>query len=94
MKTIEVEVPKNCVPSILGFVTALIEKTQEFTSEDISVKINDGTAVDAKSILGLTSLNFANAKNIVFTVLGPMEDYAAPRLETFVNKLLDVYVRE
>lgn len=94
MKTIEVKVPENCVPSILGFVTALVEKTQEFTSEDISVKVNDGTAVDAKSILGLTSLNFANAKKITFTVLGQMEDYAAPRLEKFVYKLLDLYTKE
>lgn len=94
MKTIEIKIPNNCVPSFIGFVTALVEKTHEFTSEDIAIKLDNGTFIDAKSILGLRTLDFTDASVLKMTIIGECEDYAAPKLERFMTKLLDLYVTE
>lgn len=94
MRQFEINIPEGCIPSFIGFATNVLEKTHEFTSEDIQIKVGDGPFLDAKSILGLRTVNFNEAKTLSMTVIGECEDYAAPKLERFMTKLLNLYVND
>lgn len=88
----EVKIPENCNPSNLGFATAIVEKASTYTSDEVSLKMNNSQYVDAKSILGLLSLRYDIGDSIKIQVIGENENYTASNLERFINKLLSLYV--
>ena len=87
----EVDIPSNCKPSNLGFATAIVEKANTYTSDDINLRISNSQSVNAKSILGLLSLRYDANDKLSFQIVGENENYTAPSFERFINKLLQLY---
>lgn len=92
MKEVVIKIPENCDPSNLGFATALVDKAQHFTSEDINIRTDDGRYVDLKSIMGVIALNYNRADEISLQIMGEMEEYTAAALKQFIEKLLQLYI--
>lgn len=92
MRTIEINIPDNCSISNIGFATTLVSKACEYTSDEIQIKTNDNSFVDLKSIMGVLTLNYHNAKTIVLQILGENENYTAPSLERFISKEIEKYM--
>ena len=91
MKQFTLVVPQGNKISNLGFATALVERANTYTSDEINIKINDNQYVNAKSILGLVSLKYDTAKDLTIQVIGENENYTAPNFERFVAKLVSLY---
>ena len=91
MKEFKLVVPQGNKISNLGFATALVERANTYTSDDINIKINDNQYVNAKSILGLVSLRYDMAKELTVQVIGENENYTAPNFERFLTKLVSLY---
>jgi phosphotransferase system HPr (HPr) family protein len=91
MREFKIKVPQGVKISNLGFATALVEKAYSYTSDDVNIKINNSQYVNAKSILGLLTLNYNTSEEIEVQIIGESEDYSATNFERFIKKLVALY---
>ena len=92
MKEFTVVIPDDCNPSKPSFPMLLLEKTQEFTSETITVQSSSSPLVaDAKSMIGVYAIPVNAGDSLTFKVAGEMEDYAARKLELWLPKVFKIW---
>ena len=77
-------IPKEM--TLINLCTGFIHHASEFVS-DITIQVNDSAKIDLKSILGTTSLVYANGKTVTIEINGKDEDLAYMSLERYAERI-------